>query len=364
MYKDLKYTGNLTWLQQNTILLAKHGSHAYGLNTPTSDIDFKGIAIPPKSYFLGTDRFEQAEFKDLELNAEAVVYELRKFCKLAAECNPNIIEVLWSDPEVYTILAPAGQKLVENRELFLSKKARYTFSGYAHAQLKRIKHHYGWIRYGENIKEPTRKDFGLPERTLISADQRMAAMAAVQKKLDRWNLKALEDLEPATRIAIMNGVTEVLTEMKIGSDETLWMSAARYLGMDSNFIEILDYERRYISARKEWDSYQEWKKNRNPDRAALEEKYGYDSKHAMHLVRLVRMCGEILDTGKVIVKRPDRDELLAIRNGAWSYEQLIEYAETEDKRMDEKYNASTLKHNVDLQKVNELCTSLVEKALF
>mgnify|MGYP001607055563 CR=1 FL=1 len=46
-------------------------------------------------------------------------------------------------------------------------------------------------------------------------------------------------------------------------------------------------------------------------------------KHAMHLVRLMRMCKEILITCEVVVKRPDREELLAIRNGAWSYYKLI-----------------------------------------
>jgi uncharacterized protein len=75
--------------------------------------------------------------------------------------------------------------------------------------------------------------------------------------------------------------------------------------------------------------YKIWKKNRNPVRAAIEEKHGYDCKHAMHLVRLMRMGREVLTEGRVEVYRSDREELLAIRNGSWSYEHLVEWAENQ-----------------------------------
>lgn len=53
------YRGNLDWLRHSTIFLSRSGSHAYGTNLPTSDEDFRGIAIPPKRYFHGfVDRFE------------------------------------------------------------------------------------------------------------------------------------------------------------------------------------------------------------------------------------------------------------------------------------------------------------------
>jgi len=45
----------------------------------------------------------------------------------------------------------------------------------------------------------------------------------------------------------------------------------------------------------------------------LEAKFGFDTKHAMHLIRLLRMAREILETGVVHVKRPDAEELSAIR---------------------------------------------------
>ena len=173
----------------------------------------------------------------------------------------------------------------------------------------------------------------------------------------------MDNLEESVKIEIRNNMSSMLAEMKITSDEQFG-AAARKIGLSDNFIEIMHKERQYTSAKKEWDSYQNWKKTRNPKRAALEEKFGYDSKHAYHLVRLIRMCKETLTTGKVIVKRPDREELLAIRNGAWSYDQLIEFTKNEEDSLNELYNSSNiLPKTPNLKKLDELCIKLVEMQL-
>lgn len=101
-------------------------------------------------------------------------------------------------------------------------------------------------------------------------------------------------------------------------------------------------------------------KNRNPKRAALEEKHFYDTKHAYHLVRLIRMCKEILETGRVIVKRPDREELLFIRNGGWTYEQLIEYANTINRQLDEICAKSAIPDRPDMKFIDNLCMEIIE----
>lgn len=91
-------------------------------------------------------------------------------------------------------------------------------------------------------------------------------------------------------------------------------------------------------------------KNRNEKRSELEEKFGYDTKHAMHLVRLLRTGEEILSEGIVRVKRPDAKELLDIRNGLFSYDELLIYAEEKDKLIREvlyKETALPKKANVN-----------------
>ncbi len=134
---------NLEWLPGRTIFLTLHGSHAYGTSTPTSDVDYKGVAVPPANYYHGIQNvFEQAEFKE---PYDMVVYEVRKFFKLAADCNPSVIELLYTDPSDHVICTPAGEKMLAHRDLFLSKNAKHRFSGYAISQLKRIQTHRRWL---------------------------------------------------------------------------------------------------------------------------------------------------------------------------------------------------------------------------
>lgn len=344
------------WLGERTIFLTKHGSHAYGTTVPSSDLDFKGVAVPPVEYFHGfVHHFEQAESKEPDL----VIYDIRKFMRLAADCNPNIIEVLFTSEADHAIRTPLGDRLIANRNAFLSQKAKHTFSGYAVSQLKRIQAHYRWLRNPPKAP-PTRAEYDLPERTLIPRDQLQAAESQVRKRIDEWNLD-LEILDDATRILVEGKIARYLTDVQVNSGE-LWNRAARSVGYDENFIHLLDRERQYGTRQREWEQFQNWKATRNADRAALEEKWGYDTKHAMHLVRLLRMCREILTTGQVIVKRPDAAELLAIRNGAWTYERLIAWAESEDILLERAVEASPLPKRPNREALNIVCMEIVELA--
>jgi len=352
------YRGNLTWLQERTILLTRHGSHAYGTNIATSDEDFKGVCVPPREYLHGFMHvFEQAEGKDPDL----VVYDIRKFMRLAADCNPSIIEILWTSSEDWLHVEKfVGDALLDERATLLSTKCRHTFSGYAVSQLKRIKLHRRYLLDPPKAP-PTRGEFGLPDRTLIPADQIAAANAAVEKKLAEWEPHFVEGDE-AAKIATKNKMAAVLAEIVTNSEDT-WSAAARSIGMDDNLIRVMQKEREYAARSREWQKYREWKENRNEARAGLEAKHGYDTKHGMHLVRLMRMCREILERGEVVVKRPDREELLAIRAGAWTYEQIVEWAEKEDAALDDVAKASKLPHHPDRKKLDALCQRIVESMI-
>lgn len=357
--KIVKASPHLSWMTRNTVLLVRHGSHAYGTNNTESDEDFKGITIPTKEYFLGSQfKFEQAELNE----PDAVIYEIRKFFNLAAACNPNIIEVLHTDSSDHLVVDPIGEMILDNKNAFLSKRIKHTFMGYSISQLKRLKTHRRWIMNPPKVP-PTRSSLGLPEETLIPQDQLAAASAEVQKELDRFQFDFMEELSEPMKIAVRSTMSEMLAELKITS-ESQWQAMARKVGLSDNFIEIMQKERQYKGAKLEWDNFQTWKKTRNKKRFELEEKYGYDTKHAYHLVRLIRMCREILTTGKVIVKRHDAEELLRIRQGAWSYDQLIEFAEGEDVALQELYTSSTtLPKTPDFKYIDNLCIKAVEKSL-
>lgn len=322
---DLKkeYNGNLHWLTQNTILFGLAGSRSYNLSTPESDNDYKGIAIPTKPYFYGwLNHFEQAEHKNKETNTEFVIYDIRKFFSMAANVNPNILELLYLDPADYLILTPFGQRIIDNRDAFLSQKVVWTYTGYSVAQLKKIKLHRAHLLSPPKV-EPKREDFGLPkDRALISRDQQGA-------------------------------FTELLDKNLLSKDE-----------VSENFLNALQKEKAYFQAKRHWDQYQEWKRNRNPARAELEAKYGYDCKHACHLVRLLVQARELLTDGKLIVKRIyDRDFLMSIRNGAWEYERLIEWASKQEAQLMELVKKSPLPKEPDRKLLDELCIEIVDEFL-
>ena len=353
-----KFDPAIKWINDRTIYVTKHGSQSYGTNIEGSDTDVKGICIPPKEYYLGfLKKFEQAELHD----PDAVIFELTKFFKLAADSNPNCLEILFIDPSDILYIDDLGQLILDNRDLFLSKKVKYTMTGYAISQLKKIKLHKQYLLNPPKCC-PTRMSMGLPEKTLIPQDQLMAAQAEINKELDKLQFD-LNDLSESSKIEIKNNISNMLAGLKITADDQ-WMAAARTVGLSDNFIQNMQREGMYANLKRQWDQYQIWKKNRNPARAALEEKYMYDTKFGYHLVRLTRMCKEILTTGKVLVKRPDREELIAIRNGLWSYDQLLEFVEEANKELDIIYDTCNVLPNIpDRNKLDNLCVQLIEKSL-
>jgi predicted nucleotidyltransferase len=354
------YAGNLPWLKERTIVLMKHGSHAYGTNGPTSDIDVKGVCIaPPEILFGFVQTFEQADKGFGEL--DCCIYELRKIMKLAADNNPNCIELPFVDESDWLEVTPAWLRVVENRDLFLSRNAKHRFCGYAMAQLKRIRSHREWL-LSPPTHQPTREEFGLPQFTSMSVDQRQAAEDQVKKQIEAWSID-LADVDDGLRISLLEKYRDSLTEIAAYSGMAIEDAAAKKLGFSENFIEYLGHERAYRSAMSRWKQYLDWQKNRNEKRSELERKYGYDTKHGMHLVRLMRMAREILLGKGVIVKRPDAEELKAIRNGAMTFDQLMAWAEPREAELEELMVTSPLPKQPNRTKLDELCREIVAASL-
>ena len=274
------------FVTEELIFMTVAGSRMYGTDMPTSDVDKRGVCVPPRIVVMGFERnFNQQEFE----GEDTTVFALQKFMKLATDCNPNIIELLFAPEDTIETIHPTWERLLERRNDFLSAKAYYTFTGYAHSQLKRIKGHRAWLDNPPTHK-PTREEFGLTQ-----AGQGVRDLA---RGID------VAELSPEAR-------------------------------------SIIGREKQYKAAQSTWDQYQHWVKNRNPARAKLEAEHGYDTKHAMHLMRLLRMGKEILTEGKINVRRPDAKELLGIRYGSMDYDELVETAEGLKAELDKVYEDKT-----------------------
>ncbi|MEM6705740.1 MAG: nucleotidyltransferase domain-containing protein [Acidobacteriota bacterium] len=358
-------------------LLALAGSRAHGTDDEQSDVDVVGAALPNRQQLIGLfERFEQhtdeqsiaplavhllPEEQEVaqRTKLEGSVFELRKLLRLVTEANPNLLELLFVRDSEIRFSNSAGMLLLEHRDLFLTEKCRHTFGGYALSQLKRIQLHHRW-HHGDHPQAPRRSDFELPEASKLSRDQVAAVDAEVRKQLERWQLD-MSGVEPALRIEIEQKLSQLLAELNLSTDESLWTAAARWIGVDDNLLEILARERRWSVARSEWKRYQTWLKNRNPERAALEAAHGYDTKHAAHLVRLLRMGREVLETGLLRVWRGDldADELRAIRAGAWSYDRLLQWAQEERDRLASA--TAIVPAHTDRDAVERLCMELLDR---
>jgi len=137
-----------------------------------------------------------------------------------------------------------------------------------------------------------------------------------------------------------------------------WQKAGEQ-GFPKSLMDLLAREKKYKTAKDHWDSYQNWKKNRNPKRAAIEAKYGFDCKNAAHLFRLLNMAIEILEKGEVIVTRPDAKDLLEIRNGKYSYEQLMDVVQEKSEKIEELFKKTTLPKKPNINKIHDIVYEMV-----
>lgn len=339
----------------NLIFECMSGSHAYGTNAAHSDTDIRGIFIAPPSYNFGLQSIEQVEFKLDDL--DTTYFELRKFIKLAANCNPNIIELLFTDDVNILKTTPSFKRLQENKNLFLSRKVFHTFSGYAHSQLHRIKGHNKWLVNPQPEREPSILDHAKIITVLNGSIEECTNLSDYAYERYLNNSFLIKINENTYRIYTSDKYKKpALSDDKRNIcylEEKEIVSGAMFIGT------LLINKEAHAKEHKEWKAYWDWKKERNPVRSKLEEEHGFDTKHAMHLVRLLRMAKEILTTGQVIVRRPDAKELIEIRDGKYDYNGLIHWADEAQKELKQIEKQSELPFSVDLTAINKLFLSIV-----
>ena len=54
--------------------------------------------------------------------------------------------------------------------------------------------------------------------------------------------------------------------------------------------------------------------------------YGYDTKAAMHCLRLFFECIELMREGRITLPRPERELLVEVRSGEWTLERFLREA--------------------------------------
>lgn len=305
-------------LNQQIILLTLGGSHAYGMEKESSDLDIRGIALNQKSEILLRTDFEQV----VDIHTDTTIYSFYKMLQLLKANNPNTIEILGCKPEHYLYRSEIGKELYQNRKMFLSKLCIHTFAGYAGSQLRRM--------------------------------ENKAARLITQTEREAYILKSIQNAKYDFQTRYFS-----YEEDKI----RLFIDQATQAGYDSEIF--MDLQLKHYPLRDWVGMWNEMKAivssynriGKRNENAISHDKLG---KHMAHLIRLYMMCIDILEKEEIITYRSEEHELLMqIRNGEYLnqngqpmeafYDLLNEY----EKRFEYAKNHTSLPDLPDYKRIDE-----------
>lgn len=252
-----------------------------------------GFVVPPLPFHIGLPRWEHWRLQHDEL--DVVIYSLDKAVRLLLKSNPNIVGLLWLRDNEYIHQHETFELLQGRRAIFSSQAAADSFAGYAYDQLKRM------------------EAFDL---------ERMAEYEALTKE-----------------IRARGPMTEVLEADKAKLEHIAlhWRLSLETL---SRFRKL---------------HHEHFSGYMGEKRKAMVRKYQYDVKNAAHLIRLLRMGIEFLETGELQVFRTaDANELKRIKRGGWTLDQVKAQAEALFERIEEARARSPLPARPDEAAANAL----------
>ena len=309
-------------LKDRIIFLCYGGSYSYGTNIEGSDIDVRGCAAELPSDLIGNTNFEQ--YTD---NAtDTTVYGFNKLVSLISACNPNTIEMLGCKPEHYTMMTPIGMQLINNRKMFLSRRAIHSFGGYANQQLQRLKNAIARDR-------GTQSD--LERHIHASCIRRMGHMNERYRDFGGGQFEMFIDKSDKSDME-----TEIFTNITLSH-----YPLRDFKGMVNELNDVVK-EYGKLNHRNRKDEF-------------------HLNKHAMHLVRLYLMCFDILEQEEVITYRDkDHDFLMSIRNGEFQNpdgtyrEEFFELIDEYENRLKYDEQHTSLPKHPDMKRINDFVMSV------
>lgn len=324
--KEYKFL-NEGHLKDNIILLTTGGSHAYGTNIDTkyhvSDFDVRGIYLnSPEEILTMKCKSKPYEHKD----TDTVIYPLKQIVELLSNCNPNTIEILGTKDEHLFLITEEGKSLRDNVDLFLSQKVANSFGGYAIAQLRRLQNALARDSYPQEEKEV---------HILQSIKRQMRTFEDTYQDLSDSDIKLYID-----------------KSSKEGYEKEI------FANININNYPLRDFKCMMNEMNNIIKDYSKLN-HRNSKKDEL-----HLNKHAMHLVRLFLMGIEILEgKGVNTYRENDRELLLNIRNGKYTYEQIFEYVDELQEKFKYAEKNSVLPVKPNQKKIDELVIDINKKVL-
>lgn len=310
-------------LGERLMFLTLGGSHAYGTNVETSDVDIRGCAMNSASDIFGLSNFECY----VDEATDTTIYGFNKLIHLLVSCNPNTIEMLGGRPEHYIWLSREGKEMIDNRKLFLSKRAIRSFGGYANAQLNRLENALAHDRLTQASRE---------EHIRRSMENAIMDFETKYTDFDLGSIRLFTDKSAREDLD-----REIFVDVDLKR-----FPARQFVTLTNEMSNIL----------KTYDKLNH--RNNKKDDAHL-------NKHAMHSIRLYLMCLDILEKEEIITYREaDHDLLMSIRNGEFMLEdgtyrpEFFEMVKDFEKRVEYAKENTSLPDHPDMKKVEEFVMSV------
>lgn len=347
-----------TLKSQNLLLLeCISGSKAYGLDTIHSDTDIKGI------YFLPLELYWKQSYIPQISNEtnDQTYYEIGRFFELCLKSNPNMLELLATPADCILYKNPLLNSLTP--AVFLSKQCKTSFSEYAITQIKKSK---GLNKKAFNPMPEKRKDLldfcyvldqaaSIPLKQWLDSrkiNQSHCGLSAIAHTKGMYALY----VDPAQNLSFKGIINSINADSVALSSIPKNLPLAAYLFCN---------QEAYSMHCREYREYKDWLSHRNELRyqSNLKQTEAYDAKNMMHTFRLLVMAEEIIKTGTIQVRQPDREWLLSIRSGAYSLEALLEMADTIQSRIEAAMPHSPLPESPDTDAALEQLFQ-IRKALY
>ncbi|UZT97554.1 nucleotidyltransferase domain-containing protein [Chryseobacterium fluminis] len=341
---------------RNLILLESiSGSRSFGLATENSDTDIRGVYYLPKEDFFGLHYIPQISNETNDIT----YYEIGRFVELLQKNNPNILEVLASPEDCIQHKNPLMELL--KPEDFLSKLCKDTFAGYAISQIRKAK------GLNKKILNPIDKE----RKTILDFCYVLKNQGSVSLK--KWLRESGKDQEKCGLVSIDNtkgmfalfySETGDLNYKGIIQNEEANQVSVSSVPKDENPVAYLFCNLdAYSTYCKDYREYWKWVSERNEDRYNVNQTHGqnYDSKNMMHTIRLLQSCEQIFKTGSLNIRVENREELLEIKAGNWSYEAVMDKAESLIQSIEHYHSRSTLPEFPDLDKTTKILVNIREE---
>lgn len=389
------------------------GSHAYGLNVETSDVDTSGVYICKTNELLGLG----LDYKDQVSDAkhDNTWFEIGNYLKLLLKSNPTIMESLFIPNNlILGDIDPMFKPILENKNEFISKDLFNPLFGYSKSQIQKARGLDKMINWEkERIQRKTPIEFcytffqqgstkinnwlehrGLKQEYcgLVSIpnmhdvygiyydwgkhiEQENITLNDLKEStytknnnlfnlknffIDYFHLETLEEFENKIKNIRPIGYRGILNDDKTSNE--LRMSS---VSKGEKPICYMSYNQTgYTKHCIDYKNYKDWEKNRNPIRYESNLKKNYDSKNIMHCVRLIHMGIELAKgEGFNVFRTWDREFLLNIRNHKMEFDEILSYLEEKQNEFNESIKTSTIKEHIDLNFVNDILIDIRKKQL-